>query len=62
VTNFEKFQLCGLITSEPLGGKIQKFSLKNGKFIRDSVKQIKKYGYRDKTVRICDFVRQSQDF
>ncbi len=42
--------------------KKSKISLKNPKFIRDSVKQIKKYGYLYKTVRICDFVLQSQDF
>jgi hypothetical protein len=36
VINFEKFQLCGLITSEPFEGKIEKISLKNLKFIRDS--------------------------
>jgi hypothetical protein len=42
--------------------KNPKMSLKNPEFIRDSIKQIKKYGYRVKTVRICDFVRQSQDF
>jgi hypothetical protein len=47
--NFVKFQLCGLITSEPFGGK-------NPKFIRDSVKQIKNYGYRVKNrsyLRFC---------
>jgi hypothetical protein len=42
VVNFEKFQLCGLVTSDPFRGKIQKISLKNLKFITDSVKQIKK--------------------
>jgi hypothetical protein len=43
--------------------KNPKMSLKSPEFIRDSVKQIKKYGYRvKKTVHICDFVRQSQDF
>jgi hypothetical protein len=43
--------------------KKSKISLKNQKFIRESVKQIKKYGYRvKKTVRICDFALQSQDF
>ncbi len=40
--NFEKFQFCGLITSEPFGGK-PKISLKNPmKFIRDLIKQMKK--------------------
>jgi hypothetical protein len=43
--NFVKFQLCGLITLDPIGGKIQNFT---GKSIRDLVKQIKKYGYRVK--------------
>jgi hypothetical protein len=42
--------------------KKSKISLKNPKFIRDLVKQIKKYDYRVKTVRICDFILQSQDF
>ncbi len=49
VNNFEIFQLCVLITSEPFGGK-------NPKFIRDSVEQIKKYGYRVKNrsyLRFC---------
>jgi hypothetical protein len=43
VINFEKFQLCGLITLDP-------------EFIRDSIKQIKKYGYRVKNrsyLRFC---------
>jgi hypothetical protein len=54
--NFVKFQLCGLITSEPFGGKKSKISLKNLKFIRDSIKQIKKYDYRVKNrsyLRFC---------
>ncbi len=49
VNNFEIFQLCGLVTSKPSGGK-------NPKFIRNSVKQIKKYGYRVKNrsyLRFC---------
>jgi hypothetical protein len=62
VNNFEIFQLCGLITSEPFGGKKSKISPKNPKFIRDSVKQIKKYGYRAKNRSYLRFVRQSQDF
>jgi hypothetical protein len=59
VVNFKKIPTLRAYNFETVWKKKSKILLKNQNFIRDSVKQIKKYGYR---VHICDFVEQSRDF
>jgi hypothetical protein len=54
--NFVKFQTLWAYNFGTVRRKKSKISLKNPKFIRDSVKQIKKYGYRVKNrsyLRFC---------
>ncbi len=63
MNNFEKFRLW-LVTSDPFGEKNPKISLKTLKFIRASVRQIKKnmviVGFLDVSNEKCYFLTKEK--